>query len=74
VRVLDVGTLSSGGESTAGELILALPPQQAQVLVAAQGKAQLTLALRRPVTVPLIREWMQGEIGLDGGAGDRRPG
>ena len=48
VRVLDVGTLSSGGESTAGELILALPPQQAQVLVAAQGKAQLTLALRRP--------------------------
>ena len=48
VRVLDVGTLSSGGESTAGELILALPPQQAQVLVAAQAKARLTLALRRP--------------------------
>ena len=48
VRVLDVGTLSSGGESTSGELILALPPQQAQVLVAAQAKARLTLALRRP--------------------------
>ena len=48
VRVLDVGSLSTGGEQTAGELILALPPQQAQVLVAAQGKARLTLALRRP--------------------------
>ena len=48
VRVLDVGTLSSGGESSAGELILALPPSEAQVLVAAQHKAQLTLALRRP--------------------------
>ncbi len=48
VRVLDVGTLSSGGESNAGELILALPPSEAQVLVAAQRKAQLTLALRRP--------------------------
>ncbi len=48
VRVLDVGTLSTGGEQTAGELILALPPQQAQVLVAAQAKARLTLALRRP--------------------------
>jgi len=29
-------------------LILALPPQQAQVLIAAQGKSRLTLALRRP--------------------------
>lgn len=51
VRVLDVGALSStrGGEETGGgEIILALPPQQAQVLVAAQRKAQLTLALRRP--------------------------
>ena len=48
VRVLDVGTLSTGGEQTAGELILALPPQQAQVLVAAQTKSRLTLALRRP--------------------------
>jgi len=48
VRVLDVGTLSSGGEASAGELILALPPGEAQVLVAAQRKGQLTLALRRP--------------------------
>lgn len=48
VRALDVGSLSSGGEATAGELILALPPQQAQVLIAAQAKARLTLALRRP--------------------------
>ena len=48
VRVLDVGTLSGGGETSAGELILALPPQQAQLLIAAQAKARLTLALRRP--------------------------
>lgn len=48
VRVLEVGSLSSGGEVTSGELILALPPQQAQVLIAAQAKARLTLALRRP--------------------------
>ncbi len=48
VRVLDVGTLATGGEASAGELILALPPQQAQVLIAAQGKSRLTLALRRP--------------------------
>ncbi len=48
VRVLDVGALSAGGDVSAGELILALPPQQAQVLIAAQAKARLTLALRRP--------------------------
>lgn len=50
VRVLDVGGMTAGkgaGESI-GEIIVALPPQQAQVLVAAQRKAQLTLALRRP--------------------------
>ncbi len=50
VRVLDVGAMASsrsGGEST-GEIILALPPQQAQVLVAAARKAVLSLALRRP--------------------------
>ena len=48
VRVLDVATDRAGGDEAAGELILALPPQQAQVLVAAQREAQLTLALRRP--------------------------
>mgnify|MGYP001572777272 CR=1 FL=1 len=51
VRVLDVGAQTvtqPGEESAGGEVILALPPQQAQVLVAAQRKAQLTLALRRP--------------------------
>jgi Flp pilus assembly protein CpaB len=41
VRVLD-----NGGGS--GELVVGLPPQQAQVLIAAQGKARLTLALRKP--------------------------
>ena len=51
VRVLDVGAMASARvseEAGSGEIILALPPQQAQVLVAAQRKAQLTLALRRP--------------------------
>jgi len=48
VRVLEVGATSSNGEATSGELILALPPPQAQVLIAAQAKARLTLALRRP--------------------------
>ncbi|MEI6562770.1 MAG: Flp pilus assembly protein CpaB [bacterium] len=51
VRVLDVGAMASahGAEDAGGgEIILALPPQQAQVLVAAQRRALLTLALRRP--------------------------
>lgn len=50
VRVLDVGGQSSArtGEDSSRQVILALPPQQAQVLVAAGRKASLTLALRRP--------------------------
>ena len=50
VRVLDVGAMASSrsGEEGGGELVLALPPQQAQVLVAAARKAVLTIALRRP--------------------------
>jgi Flp pilus assembly protein CpaB len=47
VRVLENGGASRRGDSGA-EIVLALPPQQAQVLIAAQGKARLTLALRRP--------------------------
>lgn len=49
VRVLDVGGASrTGAKDEGSEIIVALPPQQAQVLIAAQRKAQLTLALRRP--------------------------
>jgi Flp pilus assembly protein CpaB len=51
VRVLDVGAMATArgaDEAGAGEIILALPPQQAQVLIAAQRKAALTIALRRP--------------------------
>ncbi len=48
VRVLDVGIQSGGEEGGVGDLILSLPPREAQVLVAAQRKSQLTLALRRP--------------------------
>ena len=47
VRVLQNGGRSKQGEIGA-EIVLALPPQQAQVLIAAQGKARLTLALRHP--------------------------
>jgi len=47
VRVLESSTSLGRGES-GGEIILALPPQQAQVLIAAQRKAALTLALRHP--------------------------
>jgi Flp pilus assembly protein CpaB len=47
VRVLEnVGNTKR--DETGEEIVLALPPQQAQVLIAAQNKARLTLALRRP--------------------------
>jgi Flp pilus assembly protein CpaB len=44
VRVLDVG---GGRMEGGGDIVVALPPQQAQVLIAAQRKASLTLALRK---------------------------
>jgi Flp pilus assembly protein CpaB len=49
VRVLDVLQKSDkrGAQEQDAEIIVALPPQQAQVLIAAQRKASLTLALRR---------------------------
>jgi pilus assembly protein CpaB len=68
VRVLDVGGLGSGrGAEGAGgaEIILALPPQQAQVLVAAQRKAQLTLALRRPGDESAINRMDSGMVDED---------
>lgn len=48
VRVLDVGLHAGGEEGGGGDIILSLPPREAQVLVAAQREAELTLALRRP--------------------------
>ena len=47
VRVLENGGEARRGNGGGTEIVLALPPQQAQVLIAAQGKARLTLALRR---------------------------
>ena len=47
VRVLENSTGSGGRGESGGEIVLALPPQQAQVLIAAQRKATLNLALRR---------------------------
>jgi len=50
VRVLSVGSAGTGkvGESTSQEIMVSLPPRQAQILIAAQRQANLTLALRRP--------------------------
>jgi len=50
VRVLDVGSMGAGAgaEMASHEIIVSLPPRQAQVLIAAQRRAALTLALRRP--------------------------
>lgn len=49
VRVLDVARTGEIGEGPTGEILLALPPPQAQTLIAAQRQAiELTLALRRP--------------------------
>lgn len=49
VRVLDVGRPDQGQSADLGsEIIVALPPREAQVLIAAQRKADLVLALRRP--------------------------
>lgn len=48
VRVLDVSMGASRNEDNSGTLVLALPPQQAQTLVAAQRVADLYPALRRP--------------------------
>ncbi len=50
VRVLDVGGMGDvrRGDSPGTEIVVALPPRQAQMLIAAQRKASLTVALRRP--------------------------
>ncbi len=50
VRVLDVGGMGDTRQAdTPGtEIIVSLPPRQAQTLIAAQRKASLTVALRRP--------------------------
>lgn len=55
VRVLDVGGQGGGRREELGsEVIVALPPRQAQVLIAAQREADLVLALRRPGDVSTI--------------------
>jgi Flp pilus assembly protein CpaB len=50
VRVLDVGAMgnTARGDTPGTEIIVSLPPRQAQTLIAAQRKASLTVALRRP--------------------------
>ena len=48
VRVLSVGQKNVKEQSEGNEIIVALPPRQAQVLIASQRRASLTLALRRP--------------------------
>jgi Flp pilus assembly protein CpaB len=63
VRVLDVGQQSKeNGDAAGGNLILSLPPREAQVLVAAQLNAQLTLALRRPGDAAAINRLDTGMV------------
>ena len=50
VRILDIGMQGGAGgegEAQGGQIIVGLPPQEAQILIAAQQKARLSLALRR---------------------------
>ena len=48
VRILSVGGVGEDEGSGVRQIIVALPPRQAQVLIAAARKATLMLALRRP--------------------------
>ena len=43
-----VKIMAMGGAGGSGELVVGLPPKEAQLLVAAQERFKLTLALRRP--------------------------
>lgn len=61
VRVLE-SISSSGRMEGGGDIILALPPQQAQTLIAAQGKAQLTVALRRPADSSALSRTDAGRV------------
>ena len=48
VRILSVGEMGEERNSDSRQVIIALPPRQVQVLIAASRKATLQLALRRP--------------------------
>ncbi|MCK5849299.1 MAG: Flp pilus assembly protein CpaB [Kiritimatiellae bacterium] len=48
VRILSVGEMGEDERSGTRQIIVALPPRQAQVLIAAARRATLMLALRRP--------------------------
>ncbi len=48
VRILHSGANEPGRSQAARSIVVALPPQQAQMLIAAQRKADLELALRKP--------------------------
>ena len=76
VRILDVGM----GDGVTGDLglkpklvIVALPPQQAAMLVAAQQKAELYPALRRP-SDPSARNRTDGGVVDETTFGDLRKG
>jgi len=59
VRILDTGRLMSDAPQ---RIVVGLPPEQAQVLVAAQRKAELTLALRRPGDESALRREDAGMV------------
>lgn len=48
VRVLSIGNSEMNSREQNGNILLSLPPEQAQFLIAAQRNSELALALRRP--------------------------
>lgn len=59
VRILDTGELTREGTL---RIVVGLPPEQAQVLVAAQRRAELTMALRRPGDESALRREDAGMV------------
>jgi Flp pilus assembly protein CpaB len=59
VRILDTGEMANDG---ARKIVVGLPPEQAQVLVAAQRRAELVLALRHPGDTSAVRREDAGMV------------
>lgn len=60
VKVLDTGGMERG---SARRIVVGLPPSQAQVLISAQRRADLTVALRRPGDESALRREDAGLVG-----------
>ena len=63
VRVLTTyRDIEQEGEPAGGHIIVSLPPQEALVLIAAQRRAEITLALRRPGDTSVARRCLAGKV------------